>query len=60
MGYQLHTVKEQALVDANFSGTQSPNPEDPLAYEASLKLAESIRADLVMMSDPDADRVGIA
>jgi phosphoglucomutase len=60
MGYRLHIVKEQAFVDANFSGTQSPNPEEPIAYEASLKLAEIKQADLVLMSDPDADRVGLA
>ncbi|PLW94667.1 MAG: phosphoglucomutase, partial [Marinilabiliales bacterium] len=46
--------------DGNFPTVISPNPEESAALEMALKLADSINADLVMATDPDADRVGIA
>lgn len=60
MGYHITPVKEQMTVDPNFSETASPNPEDPRAYEKGILLAQEIKADLVMVADPDADRVGLA
>ncbi len=56
----VHVVKEQAVADGNFPTVISPNPEEPAALEMALKKADEIGADLVMATDPDADRVGIA
>lgn len=60
LGYQLFVVPEQAQPDANFSGTASPNPEEPAAYEVAIRYAMQQQAHLVMVADPDADRVGLA
>ena len=54
------SVAEQDIVDGNFSTVVSPNPEEPEALSLALKKAEQEGADLVMATDPDADRVGIA
>ena len=56
----VHVVKEQAVADGNFPTVISPNPEEPAALEMALKLADKIKADLVMATDPDGDRVGLA
>ena len=56
----VYSVKEQDIVDGNFPTVISPNPEESAALEMALNLADSIDADLVMATDPDADRVGIA
>jgi len=53
-------VEEQAIPDGNFPTVISPNPEEPAALEMALNLAKELDADLVMGTDPDADRVGIA
>lgn len=53
-------VEEQKVPDGNFPTVKSPNPEEPAALELALKKAEEIDADIVMATDPDADRVGIA
>jgi len=53
-------VQEQNTPDGNFPTVKSPNPEEPAALELALKLAKNIDADLVMATDPDGDRVGIA
>ncbi len=53
-------VEEQAVADGNFPTVVSPNPEEPAALELAIKKAKEIGADLVMATDPDADRVGIA
>jgi phosphoglucomutase len=60
MKYPFYLVDSQATIDPNFSGTQSPNPEEPLAYEVPIALAKKVDAHLVMIADPDADRVGLA
>ena len=60
MGYSLHVVQEQMTLDPDFSGTESPNPEEPKAYHKAILLAKKIKADLIMVADPDADRVGLA
>ena len=54
------TVKEQMLADGNFPTVRSPNPEERDAMTLALVKAREIDADLVMATDPDADRVGIA
>lgn len=59
-GYHYSLVKEQATLDGNFSNTESPNPEDKAAYTLALKQAKVENADMVVTSDPDADRLGVA
>ncbi len=56
----FHIVKEQAEPDGNFPTVESPNPEEAEALSMAVKMAEEINADLVIGTDPDADRVGIA
>jgi len=56
----IYTVKEQMSADGNFPTVISPNPEESAALKMALNLADSVNADLVMATDPDADRVGIA
>lgn len=53
-------VEEQATADGNFPTVHSPNPEEHSALDMAIKKAEALNADLVMATDPDADRVGIA
>ena len=55
----MHTVKEQMQPDGNFSTVNVPNPEDPGAFTLALKLAKEVNADLILASDPDADRTGV-
>jgi len=55
----VSVVKEQELPDGNFSTVEYPNPEDPKAFELAIKLAKEIDADIIIGTDPDADRVGI-
>lgn len=57
---EIYGVAEQNITDGNFPTVVSPNPEEPAALEMAIELAKSINADLVMATDPDADRVGIA
>ena len=54
------TVASQDVIDGNFPTVHSPNPEEPAALEQAILLAEEKGAELVMGTDPDADRVGIA
>lgn len=56
----ISVVSEQAKYSGDFPTVRSPNPEEPAALEMAIKLAEKSGADLVMATDPDADRVGIA
>lgn len=61
LGYQnVHIVKEQELPDGNFSTVKSPNPEEPAAFELAIELGNKVDADLLIATDPDADRLGIA
>ena len=60
LGYHLLVVPNQAKPDPDFSGTLSPNPEEKNAYIEAIKLASSVQAHLVLVADPDADRVGLA
>ncbi len=60
LGFQhVHVVKEQELPDPDFSTVSSPNPEERQAFELALQLAKQIDADIVIGTDPDADRVGV-
>jgi phosphoglucomutase len=60
-GYtDLHVVKEQAFPDGDFPTVQSPNPEEPEALAMAVKLANEIHADMVIGTDPDGDRLGVA
>ena len=56
----VYCVDEQMVVDGNFPTVKSPNPEEPAAMALAVKKAQEVNADLVMATDPDADRVGIA
>ena len=58
--YDVIPVKEQCTFDPYFSNTKSPNPENPEAYELPLIYARENDADLILITDPDADRIGIA
>ncbi|CAM1354833.1 phospho-sugar mutase [Tenacibaculum insulae] len=60
-GYtQVHIVEEQAIPDGDFSTVKSPNPEEPEALKMAVDLANKIDADIVLGTDPDSDRIGIA
>lgn len=56
----INTVPQQMIKDGNFSTVISPNPENAEALTMAIDLAKKIDADIVMASDPDADRVGMA
>ena len=56
----VHCVPEQMVKDGNFPTVVSPNPENAEALTMAINLAKQINADIVMASDPDADRVGMA
>lgn len=58
-GYQVYEVKSQSVFDPAFSATKTPNPEEPGAYEEVLKLAKEIDAKLLLVCDPDGDRMGV-
>ena len=59
-GMDVTVVKEQELPDGNFSTVRSPNPEEKDALNIAIEKAKEIGADLVLGTDPDCDRVGIA
>ena len=55
----LHCVPEQMVIDGTFPTVNSPNPETPESFALALDLAKKVNADLILGSDPDADRVAI-
>ncbi len=55
----VYVVPEQELPDPEFTTLDYPNPEDPKAFTLALKLAKEKKADIVLATDPDADRLGI-
>ena len=60
-GYtHVNIVAEQEVPDGNFPTVKSPNPEEPEALTMALALAEKLNADIVIGTDPDADRLGVA
>lgn len=60
-GFSVHPVAEQCTMDGDFPTVpfRAPNPEVPRAFDFSLPLAEEVGADLILASDPDADRIGV-
>ena len=56
---KVYVVKEQELPDGDFPTVGYPNPEDPKAFEMALTLAKEVDADIVLATDPDADRLGV-
>jgi phosphoglucomutase len=59
LGYDVYPVESQMVDDPNFGATGSSNPEEKLAYEGALSLAKAIQGDLILVTDPDADRLGV-
>ena len=60
LGFEnVYVVKEQELPDGEFPTVSYPNPEAEEAFELGLKLAKEVDADLVLATDPDADRLGV-
>ena len=58
-GYTVIPVLEQCDPNPDFANTPTPNPEQPGAYELALKYAEKENADIILVCDPDADRMGV-
>lgn len=60
-GYKnIHIVEEQAEPNGDFPTVKSPNPEEPEALKMAMELADEVNADIVVGTDPDSDRLGIA
>lgn len=59
-GYNVIPVKEQMIPDGNFTTLKSPNPEEATAFEYAIALGKKENADILIATDPDADRMGIA
>ena len=55
----VYVVPEQEMPDGNFPTVDYPNPEDPNAFKLALDLAKKVNADIILATDPDADRLGI-
>jgi len=60
LGYEVYPLLKQCNPDPNFGGTLSPNPEDQRSFIEPIKYAQEINADLIVMTDPDGDRCGLA
>ncbi|TDQ35422.1 phospho-sugar mutase [Aureibacillus halotolerans] len=61
LGFEaLHIVEEQAIADGDFPTVSSPNPEEHAAFEMAISVGDRVDADLLIATDPDADRVGLA
>ncbi len=61
MDYEnLHIVEEQMKPDGSFPTVESPNPEDEKSFELAIKKAEELDADIILSTDPDGDRLGVA
>ena len=55
----LYTVPEQMIIDGNFPTVPKPNPEYPQVFELGIQIANRVGSDLIVATDPDADRVGV-
>ena len=55
----VYVVKEQEEPDGDFTTLRSPNPEDPSAFDHAIALAKKVKADIVIATDPDSDRLGV-
>lgn len=58
-GYHFVAVEEQCTPDPDFSMTPTPNPEEPAAYNLAIEYAKREDADIILVCDPDADRMGV-
>ncbi|MEF9961913.1 MAG: phospho-sugar mutase [Erysipelotrichaceae bacterium] len=58
-GYPFTPVEEQCTPDPDFSATPTPNPEEKAAYDLALEYAARVDADIILVCDPDADRMGV-
>ena len=56
---EVYVVPEQQMPDPTFSTLGYPNPEDPKSFALALELAKEVDADVVLATDPDADRLGV-
>ncbi|GAH74051.1 unnamed protein product, partial [marine sediment metagenome] len=56
----VFVVEEQAQPDPDFSTVESPNPEYPAAFELAIKLGQKVNAEILIATDPDSDRIGLA
>lgn len=56
---KLYTVNEQMVIDGGFPTVAKPNPEYPEVFELGVKIADRVGSDLIIATDPDADRVGV-
>ena len=56
----VHVVEAQAIQDGAFPTVSYPNPEEPAAFQLAMELGEKVGADLLLATDPDADRLGVA
>lgn len=56
----VHVVPEQAVIDGNFPTVESPNPEERKTMTMAIDLGKRVKADLVLATDPDSDRIGVA
>lgn len=59
LGYDLVLVEDQCEPDPNFSNTITPNPEEKNAYVKAIEICKQVNADLIITTDPDADRIGV-
>lgn len=60
LGFEnVYVVKEQEKPDGNFPTVSYPNPEDANAFALALNLAKKVDADIILATDPDADRLGV-
>ncbi|WP_107947474.1 phospho-sugar mutase [Lysinibacillus parviboronicapiens] len=57
---QVHIVEQQAIQDGDFPTVSYPNPEEPAAFALAMELGKEVGADLLLATDPDADRLGVA
>lgn len=58
--HSINVVEEQAEPDPEFSTVKSPNPEEDQAFTEAIKLGKKVKADILLATDPDADRLGVA
>jgi phosphoglucomutase len=56
----VFVVEEQTHPDPNFSTVESPNPENPAAFELAIQLSQKVNAEILIATDPDSDRIGLA
>jgi len=56
----VFVVEEQTHPDPNFSTVESPNPENPAAFELAIQLGQKVKAEILIATDPDSDRIGLA